>query len=62
MLLTVLLLTIVLALCPFPPLARKCQHCGKMRPPVSWITSLDKSYCDDCLDVQNKEIRDKKSN
>lgn len=48
---------LILMLCPFPPFGNKCLHCGKHRPPLHWLCSLDNEYCDDCLDMMNEEIR-----
>lgn len=55
-----LVLLVLLAILPCRPLARKCFRCRKMRHPASWLTSLDKDYCDDCIDAFNEEIRNKK--
>lgn len=60
-LISVFILT-VLAFSPLSLFSRRCQHCGKKRSAAARFTSLDKNYCDDCLDVLNQEIRDKKFN
>lgn len=40
---------------------RHCQHCQKRRSLLSCFISLDKDVCDDCIDIINQEIKDKRS-
>lgn len=58
---TIAILATLLVFSPYPPLARTCLYCGKKRPLINWITSLDKDYCDGCIDTFNEEIRSKKT-
>lgn len=46
---------------PLPMLGRKCLYCGKRRPLLNWLCSIEKDYCDDCLDKMNDEIRQKRT-
>ncbi len=46
---------------PLPFFGKKCAYCGKLRPALFWLFSLDKHYCDDCLDKFNADIRNKKN-
>lgn len=48
-------------ICPLPIIGKRCAHCGKLRPVLFWLCSLDKNYCDDCLDQFNADIRNKKN-
>ncbi|AYN29719.1 hypothetical protein D8682_23755 [Buttiauxella sp. 3AFRM03] len=43
------------------PMGFECAHCGKRRSLFSRLMSLDGDICDDCVDVTNREIREKKS-
>lgn len=53
-----ILLLVVLALLP---MGFKCAHCGKRRSLITRLMSLDGDICNDCVDVTNREIREKMS-
>jgi len=55
------MLTIIFFHAPLHILGRKCLYCGKRPPLLNWLCSLEKDYCDDCLDKLNDEIRHKRT-
>ncbi len=52
-----LLTTGHILLLPFFP----CTHCGRRRSLLGRFCALDKDICDNCIDIINQEIRDKRS-
>lgn len=52
------LLIVVIALLP---MGFECSHCGRRRSLLTRLMSLNEEMCDDCVDIVNKEIREKMS-
>lgn len=49
---------VVLALLP---MVFACRYCGKRRSLISRLISLEGDICEECVDVTNREIREKMS-
>lgn len=54
-------LILILVALALLPMGFECSHCGKRRSLISSLMSLDGDICNDCIDVTNREIREKMS-